>query len=106
MATNTTAKALVLINSSDSYHVTEDVFRMEEADKTVIVLRKTDGLKLSTIVQDHSSPVLARIINNNSALFDQAFLDHFQMTDDSPAMDASSGKFKKCILLAKQCQVS
>ena len=86
IVTYTAAKALALalFNSSDSYHVAEDVFGIKEANVTVIILTERDGEKISTILRDNlSSCVYARI----------AVTDHFQM--GLPMMDASLGKFKE-----------
>ena len=96
IATNTAANALALINSSESYHVAEDIFGIKEANITVIVLTESDGTKIASILQGHlSSRVHARIVINESALFNQAIPDHFEKTDDLPAMDASPSKFKE-----------
>ena len=91
IVTNTT-KALVVINSSDSYHVNFEIFGIKEANITVIILKYTDGLKLSAILQNPSSQLFARIKIDERSLIYQALPDFYQVTPDE-LLNASPSKF-------------
>ena len=59
--TNTT-EALVVINSSDNYELNVEVFGIKEASIAVMILKSTDGSKLSAILKNTSLlPVMAKI---------------------------------------------